>query len=395
MPAHPSKLTPPMNFHMAVLRAQLPGTQKAVCWSLLGLSDWQSGDGINASIGTIACGAGLGKRATTKALAALADAGAVIFERRSSGGMGAGGGIVHELRLDLESLEELSHAPRARLNPAPGARSPCTKGQSTAHQKQSTMHDVRTIRTLPEKKSEQPPQPDAAVAAGGGGCGSRAVAGEEESQPASNLDHLKDTQAILLAYGVSATMANELAWHHGVDEVREGMAWCEKNGKSAGSKPGLLVTILRDGTAANQLGLKQQAERKAYRDSLLARLRELERWSRGKGACPTGEPVLDMWRDIHAAWDTADEIFDTEALGDDLLAEQPDGWALLRQLHERALGLMRERLEERERAETRRKAPRAAIEFFRVPPVFAAPTGTSQHASLDGLQAPTTNEGST
>jgi hypothetical protein len=36
-----------------------------------------------------------------------------------------------------------------------------------------------------------------------------------------------------------------------------------------------------------------------------------------------------------------------------------------------------------------------AIEKFRLPPGGLAPTGTPQHASLDGLQAPTTNEGST
>jgi hypothetical protein len=309
-----------MSIHMAIHRAALRPAQKAVAWSLLGLSDWSTGDQINATVEEIARGAGLRPRATGIVLEQLEALGFVVFIHKSRGRES------HRLSLNGPAMKAVNPAADAGLNPARRARLPRTG-------RRATPHPVR-CSSFSSSEVPQPPQATARSWDVGGGGGEIAPGAEERAFAQPAYDEL-------LRYGVSAGKAARLAACHSLEEIRAGIHWVSRFAKSAHSRPALLVNILGDGTAAEAL---RAATAKVKKAALVDRVGELSRWSKKKGRTPSGVDVARLWRDIDRVWESPDAVVDSGVLArEQLAAQRPDGWALLTRLHSAAMSVLAHR----------------------------------------------------
>lgn len=325
-----------MSLHLAVQRADMAMSLKAVCWSLLALSDWDTGANITASLETIGRGAGLKPRATTCALRRLTTLGVVRYDFRSKGGRGKSGhGIVHRLRLVGPALESMNPARDAGVNPALRDDQPRTGRRATLHLTTKNPAPDAHNQTLP-KEEPNPPPPQG----GGGGCFA-CEEGEESGPPRGEDEVLAATKA-LTGFGVSKGKAQRLARCHSLREVEAGIAWVRQNAGEVDSPAAILVTAIEDGTAAEQLERDTEAQ-KREREAILAHnrcmlIQELRRWTLNSAQSAKRTDVAQGWRLIDEAWPGDRAIAEAQVLPDEelLLNCRGRAWELFDMLLESA-----------------------------------------------------------
>ena len=283
MPPRISKLTPPMSFHMAIYGADLKVGPKAVCWSLLALSDWTTGAGVKASVAAIAAGAGLGCTATRSSLKQLERLGVVVYVRRSAGGV-LGRNLVHELRLELSALLRLNPSESEGFHPADSEAHPSGIGAQTLRNPTVNPPDSEDIQK--SKMTEPLPQQ-----VGGRGIDAR---GRDEDQ-----DPLFDD---LVEFGVAINTVRKIVGEYGRDTVAAGLEWVQQHAREAESPAAVFLSRLRDGTAAAVLDARRRRDNKRLLATRTGHLAELRKWTYRTTPAEQTDKLNAAWECIDRAW---------------------------------------------------------------------------------------------
>jgi hypothetical protein len=341
-----ASLKPPMSFAVAIHAARLKAGQKAILWSLLTLSDWNTGAGIQASVLEIGRGAGLSRAATSSGLKRLGQRGAVVFERQSKGGYATR--RVHRLRLDLRAIQGLhrenhknpSHPDSGWGSPPESGWHPAQNVHQTVPILNGTPPDSGDNQNSPEGNSE----PEAQTRGGGAGA-SRSR--EEERERALDPEQMAAASA-MISFGVMANRARSLAMEFTPELVMAGIRWAEKHATTAKSPAAVLVSALRDGTVAAALRREQEDDeeariridemrKRALTAERASRYASLRRTTLEHGEAKYREHAAKQWSAIDAVWRTAEDLALSGAVhDDDLLNRGADPWAVLRKLQEAA-----------------------------------------------------------
>jgi hypothetical protein len=264
--------------------------------------DFDTGERIRPSVSTLADRAGVSVRTVRGALRVLEDTGVLTAVRRSRGGASKSGrGYPSEYRMDLELMETLNPAHAAGLvgdtagtNPAIGAGlvgvtattnpppSVVEPGTECAPTRQSATANPAPAadNSLSDSPSESPNDSTTTTRGGGGGgvdleSGEEDKAGGEAQTPPTAMD-------LLTKFGVSRGKARTLADRFDGATVEAGIAWVRARASdNVASPPGLLVSILEDGTAEIERDRRkeegQRMEEDKRRQAELAAAEELQR----------------------------------------------------------------------------------------------------------------------